>query len=110
MSPNDHLTTARNLTLWLDNKFSFLGYKFGLDPVVGLIPVFGDFIPDILGVYIIWVGWRMKLPKQKIFVMIRRSVMDFIIGLIPFLGDIWDFYYKANEKNLREIEKHLTSK
>lgn len=102
----DHLRTAAFLANLLDNKFKIFGLKFGIDPLLGLIPGGGDLIALIISLYILWVGIKMELPKDKIWRMIRNILLDFGLGLVPVLGDIADFAYKSNLKNLEIIDLH----
>jgi hypothetical protein len=98
---NSHLKTATNLTHILENQFQIGRFKFGLDPILGLIPGGGDLITAILSFYIVWIGIQMHLPGHKITQMISNIVVDFLLGLIPILGDASDFIFKANTKNLK---------
>ncbi len=98
---NSHLKIATKLTNLLENQFQIGKYKFGIDPILGLIPGGGDLITAILSFYIVWIGIQMRLPADKIAQMISNIVVDFFLGLIPLLGDVSDFVFKANTKNLK---------
>lgn len=99
-----HLKTARILAKLLDNQFSFLGIKFGLDPIIDLIPGFGDILGAVLSFYIIWIGAQLEMPPKKIFRMILNVIIDFLLGLPPVIGPIADLFYKSNQMNLKIIE------
>lgn len=101
-----HLQAAEHMAKILENKFQILGFKFGIEPLVGLIPWIGDFIGLILSLYIIWIAREMRLPKEILIKMYRNVIFDFFLGLIPLVGDISDFIYKANSKNLALLIKH----
>lgn len=107
MSAKHHLNVAENLTKLLDNQFKIFGFKFGLDPIIGLIPGFGDVVSLILSLYLVWIGFLMKMPAEKITKMISNVILDFIIGIVPIVGDLSDFVYKANTKNLKIIQQHF---
>jgi hypothetical protein len=107
---NGHMRTARILTNLLENKFKFLGFRFGLDPIIGFVPVIGDFIGLGLSVYIILIAFSMHVPGTLIAQMLKNVVIDFIIGSIPVIGDITDFFYKASSKNLRLLEEYVESR
>lgn len=107
---DSHIKSARLLSDLLDNKFSIMGMRFGLDPIIGVIPFFGDLIGFVLASYIIWIGHNLKLPAKDISKMWRNIVFDLILGTIPFIGDISDFFYKASRKNLLILEKHLKTR
>lgn len=84
----------------------FTKLKFGLDFLIGLIPGIGDTIMLCVSISIIVLGKGMGMPKAAIMRMIRNSFVDFFLGIIPFVGDIADFFYKANKANVRIMEKH----
>lgn len=102
----NHFLIAEFLTEALDNKFQVGRIKFGLDPILGLIPGVGDFIPFLLSLYIIWVAKNMNVPKTEIKKMWQNVTLDLGIGLIPFVGDIGDFVFKANSKNMQILRKY----
>lgn len=103
-----HLRTATQLADLLENRFRVLGLRFGLDPVLGIIPGAGDVITLGLASYILWIGSQMGLPRHRLLEMAGNIVLDFIIGLVPFLGDIADFGFKANTRNLEIIKRHAS--
>lgn len=107
---NGHLRSARFLADLLENKFNFLGFKFGLDPIIGFVPVVGDFIGLVLSAYIIWIAYSMNVPTEIKTIMWRNVIIDFILGSIPFIGDISDFFYKASSKNLKLLEDYVYSR
>ncbi len=101
-----HLKIASSLTHLLENRFRIFGKKFGLDPILGVIPGIGDVIPIILSFYLVWIAVQLRLPDDKISLMIRNIVIDFFIGIIPLIGDVGDFFYKSNTKNLQIIKTY----
>ncbi len=111
MVAHDHLKIARSLAELLDNKFSFLGIKFGLDPILDVLPfpIVGDVIALALSVYIIWIASTLQLPVEKLRTMVVYVILDFLVGLVPILGWIADVTFKANVKNLQLIEEHLNA-
>lgn len=106
MEMKRHLQVAEHMAKILENKFEVLGFKFGIEPLIGLIPWIGDVIAFILSMYIVWIATQMKLPREVIGVMYRNVVFDLLLGLVPIVGDISDFIYKANSKNLALLLKH----
>ena len=101
-----HLKLARKLSKLMDEQFSVLGFKFGIDPIVGLMPGIGDAITVSTSVYIIWIAYKIGVSQKTIFMMIFYTLIDFVTGLIPGAGDIIDFFWKANVRNLKLIEKY----
>ena len=104
-----HINFIRKVTNLLDKEYKFFGYRFGLDPVIGLIPIFGDALPVIFGLYFLWIGKKLNMPKKDLARIFFNSSFDFTLGLIPVVGDFSDVVYKANCKNLEILEKHLKS-
>ena len=102
----NYLKTAAILSNLLDNKFKILGIRFGIDPILGLIPGGGDLVSLFVALYIVWVGIKMKLPQDKLIKMIVNVFMDFGMGLIPILGDAADIVFKSNLKNLEILKQH----
>lgn len=102
-----HLRAAEQLTHILDTQFSFLGACFGLDPILGLIPGVGDAASTLLSLYLVWIGTQLELPSHKLAQMLGNSVLDFLVGIVPVLGDIGDFAFKANSRNLALLKQHL---
>lgn len=104
---HNHLRVARVITRLLDTSFGIGRFRFGLEPLLGMIPVIGDIFGLIFSFYLIWIGKRMNLPEREIVRMTRNVMFDFIIGLIPFFGDLTDFVYKANSRNLIILEQYV---
>ena len=103
---NKHLKVAIGLSELLDNKFKIGRFSFGIDPLLGAIPGIGDAITLCLSLYVVWIGIKMNLPSEKLAKMIGNLVLDFVLGTIPIIGDIGDFFYKANIKNMEILKKH----
>lgn len=102
-----HLKTASYIANLLDNKFKVLGFRFGIDPLLGLIPGVGDAVSLALSLYIIWIGIKIELPKKMVFDMFMNTALDFLIGLVPVIGDIVDFTFKSNVINLGTIQEFM---
>lgn len=105
-----HLIVARKITRLLETKFSIWEFKFGIDPILGLLPGVGDFISAVLSFYIIFVAILHKISPLKIIHMIFNIGFDLVIGFIPLVGDALDFVIKPNTKNLAILEKEITDK
>ena len=101
------LAGARNLAELMDNKFSFLGFRFGLDTIVGLVPGVGDAIAAAGNVYLLGTAVHLKLPPTKLARMATISAFDFLVGLVPFFGDLADTIFKSHMRNLRIIEEYV---
>jgi len=106
---NNHLRAAEALTNLLENQFKIMGFKFGLDPIIGLIPGLGDALGALIALYLVWIGIQMSLPAEKIVAMILNIVIDFVGGSLPIIGDVVDFAFKSNSKNLEILKKYSSS-
>lgn len=100
------LKDAQDIANTLDTavKIPFLGFRVGLDFLIGLIPGVGDAIVLLLSWRIVYLGKKLGAPKHVITQMVRNSLVDFGLGCIPLVGDIVDIFYKANQKNVRLLE------
>ncbi len=107
MNKDYHLVVVRRITKLLETEFSIWKFKFGIDPVLGLIPGLGDILPSILSFYIVFVALLHKVHPKKIAHMIFNILVDLVVGSIPILGDILDFIIKSNIKNLKILEKEI---
>lgn len=76
------------------------GYKIGLDGFIGLIPGIGDFIGGLLSSVIIYKANQLGAPRMILGRMIINMIIDTVIGAIPVLGDVFDFVWKANKRNI----------
>jgi hypothetical protein len=79
----------------------------GLDGILGLVPVVGDIMTMGLGAYIVWEARNLNMPRWKIARMVGNVVFDSAIGAVPFAGDLFDFLFASNTRNLKIIRKHL---
>jgi len=81
--------------------------RFGLDAVLGLfLPEVGDVIAAVSGLSLIWLAIRQHAPKRVIARMLLNLALDALIGAIPVLGDVFDFGFKANRRNLDLLKAH----
>jgi len=76
------------------------GYSIGLDPILGLIPGFGDLVGTLISSVIILQAQRAGLPRVTVLRMMVNVAIDSAVGAIPFVGDVFDFAFKANRQNL----------
>lgn len=100
---------ARRLAVLLDSAITIPGtdLKIGLDPILGLLlPELGDALTGTLSVTLLIVALRERVPKIVIVRMLANIAIDAIFGAIPVLGDLFDFAYRANQKNLELLERH----
>ena len=103
------LERVRTLARVLDSTLEIPGtnIRFGLDPLVGLIPGIGDVAGALLSGYIVLVAARLGASASVVARMVLNVAIDTIIGSVPLLGDVFDVAWKANQKNVALLEKHL---
>ena len=93
----------------LEGLFVLPGTKrqMGLDAILSLIPTVGSVSAAALGSYILWEARNLKLSKTQMARMGGNVGVDLLLGAIPFIGVIPDFFFRSNSRNLRIIRKHL---
>jgi hypothetical protein len=93
----------------LDSKFAFPGttFRFGLDPIIGLLPVVGDAVAFGLGSLIVIDAWRLGVRRRVLARMVLNLGVDWLIGLLPVVGDAADFFVKPNRANARLLMREL---
>lgn len=98
----------QTVATWLDAKFVVpgLGWRFGLDPLLGLIPGLGDALPALLSVWFVLEGARLGLPKSTLLRMTLNIAIDWLVGSLPVLGDVFDAAWKSNVRNLQLLQQH----
>lgn len=101
-----HFRIATFLARLLDNQFRIFKWRFGIDPILGFFPGFGDILPLLISFYLIWIAGKIGVPKSEINKMIRYALADMALGFVPVIGDLADFAFKAHEKNLEILQKH----
>lgn len=94
------------LTWILDRSIPIGGGRIGLDPIIGLLPGAGDFIGSMLSLYILYEGARLGAPRSVLLRMGGNILVETAIGVIPFVGDLFDFVWRANTRNLALLHRH----
>lgn len=79
----------------------------GLDTIIGLVPIIGDVITAIMGLYMVWEARNLGLSRFQIARMIGNIGVDTLVGSVPVAGDFFDLFWRSNTKNLRIIKRHL---
>ena len=104
----DSLGRTRGLSHLLDEAIRLPGgYRIGLDPIMGILPVVGDLPPAIISAYIILEGAYLGTPKATLGRMFLNLAVDFVFGSIPIVGPVFDAIWKANVRNVRLMEARL---
>lgn len=94
------------LSALMDSRFKIFGVRIGLDGIIGLIPVVGDVATSAISIYIVFRALSMGFPFVVILQMLFNVLIDFVVGAVPFLGNIFDFFWRANEKNINLIKQY----
>lgn len=84
-----------------------IGLRVGADAILGLVPGIGDAAMGLVGAYLILEAHRLGAPKSAVARMIANLVLDTAIGAIPVVGDIWDFFFRANDRNMQILARHV---
>lgn len=85
-----------------------LGWRFGLDALVGLIPGFGDTASSLASFYILASAVRYGVPKVTILRMGMNVGIDYLVGSLPLVGDLFDAWWKSNHMNVELLRKRAT--
>ncbi|MGB3613304.1 MAG: DUF4112 domain-containing protein [Elainellaceae cyanobacterium] len=106
---NPALDRLRSLSHLLDNAIQIPGtdYRVGIDPILGLLPAGGDVVGTVLSAYLIVEAARLRMPTNVILRMAFNVVLELIVGAVPVIGDMFDFAWKANARNIKLLESKL---
>ena len=106
-----NLEALRRWARLFDSAFQVPGtrFRFGLDPLIGLLPGIGDLVSPIFGTVIIWHAAALRVPKVVIVRMAINAIVDGVVGSVPIVGDAFDFLWHANEWNMALLERHATA-
>lgn len=106
------LQRMEKIAEWMDNKFLIPGtsIRFGLDSLLGLLPGLGDTSTLLVTLYLLETAKHHNLPqhiKSKIYL---NALIDWFIGLVPILGDVFDIGWKANLRSVALIRDHMSER
>lgn len=105
------LDRARQYAWLLDSAFRVPGtnFRFGIEPLISLVPGLGDIAGAGLSLTLIYNAARLGISKVVLARMAGNVLLEALVGTIPLVGDAWDFFYKANRRNYALLERHLHS-
>lgn len=94
----------------MDDRFRIpvLGWRFGLNAIIDLIPEFGDIATTIVALYILVAAVRYRVPKITLLRMGLTIAIYFVVGMVPFLGYLFDVWWKPNVRNLNLLRERAT--
>jgi hypothetical protein len=85
-----------------------INWRFGLDALVGLVPGFGDTVTSLVSFYILASAVRYRVPKVTLLRMGLNIGIDYLVGSFPFVGDLFDAWWKSNQMNVALLSKRAT--
>ena len=111
MSPPPRFAALSKFAYWLDAGIRIPGtnLRFGLDPILGLIPGAGDAAGAVLAGWILVEAVRLGASRATIRRIAGNVALDAGLGAVPVIGDVFDFAWKANLRNVALLEQHLAS-
>ena len=100
---------ARRVGDLLDSAFEIpvVGYRVGIDPLVGILPVAGDGVMGLCSLYVVFEGFRAGTPVWLVLVMLLLVGLDVAVGSIPVVGPVFDAVLKVNQWNVRLLERSV---
>jgi hypothetical protein len=103
------LRSLERLVSWMDDRFRVPGttIRFGLDPILGLLPGIGDSIAAVSGVYMLSRARKLGVPRSTRLRMVMNVILDTTVGTVPLIGNLFDVGFKANRRNLILIQQHV---
>ena len=102
------LDALRKVAQLLDSAFLVPGtsYRIGLDPILGLVPGLGDLVSPLFTIGILWQARELALPRVIQLRMIFNVAIDSLVGVVPVVGDLFDFAWKSNKMNMALLETY----
>jgi hypothetical protein len=109
MPPNESLRRVRAVASVLDDAIRIPGtnIRFGIDPLIGLVPGLGDLLGGAASAYIILEAARAGAPASVLVRMTLNVGIDTLVGGLPIVGDLFDFAWKSNARNVRLLARHV---
>jgi hypothetical protein len=100
-----------SLAKWMDSVFEvpILKLKFGLDALLGLLPGAGDVASSATAIYILNAAQRFGVAKVTLLRMTLNIVIDVLLGSLPLVGDLFDVYWKSNQRNVALLRRHMAA-
>jgi hypothetical protein len=107
----DSIARLDALATLLDTAFVLPGtnVRFGLDALIGLVPVVGDIITTAMSLYIVREARALGVSRFLIARMLANVAIDGVVGAVPLIGDAFDVAWRANRRNIALLKRHLAS-
>jgi hypothetical protein len=87
-------------------RIPVVGWRFGLDAIVGLVPGVGDTLTSFASFYVLAAAVRYRVPKATLLRMGMNIALDYVFGSVPVIGDLFDAFWKANTRNVALLRRH----
>jgi len=96
------------VSTFMDNQFRLPGtnFRFGLDPILSFIPFAGSAASFAISAGLLLTMMKHGVSRKVVILMLGNLVLDAIVGSIPIIGNIFDFTFKANQRNVNLLKKH----
>ncbi len=105
--PDPRFNGLRRVAWLLDRSIPVAGkFRIGLDPIIGLLPGWGDAAGVLLSFYVIYQAARLGTPSTVLLRMVGNVALESLVGTIPVFGDLFDAAWQANIRNVRLTERH----
>jgi hypothetical protein len=102
------LKWVERISTVMDNQFKLPGtnFRFGLDPILNFIPFAGDISGFAVSAVLLYIMAKNGVSRKVLILMSLNICADTVIGAIPFIGQVSDFYIKANTRNIKLLKEH----
>ncbi len=105
---DDALRGVEQIARFLDSRFVIPGtnIRFGLDPILSLFPVLGDFMTFLISSALIYTMYNHGASGKVVIKMMLNATLDTIIGAVPVVGTFFDVFYRSNDRNVKLLKEH----
>jgi len=105
---DERLRWVERVARLMDSQFQLPGtkFRFGLDPLLGLLPIVGDVSASLVSVALLLTMLRHGASGAVVVRMALNILIDSVVGTIPLVGNVFDFAYKSNERNVALLRRH----
>lgn len=103
---NKDFQWVERLSVLMDSRFRIGKFRFGLDPILNFIPFAGQIATLIISLVLVSVMYRNGTSGKLTIRMLLNVTYDAILGSIPLFGNVFDFFNKANDKNIKLLREH----
>ena len=100
------LKSSSKISKMMDSQFEVGGFKFGLDPILNFVPFAGDAFTGLISLGLVFAMYKHGASSKIVVKMLLNVLLDVLIGAVPILGWVFDFYFKANDRNITLLNEH----